>query len=571
MPKITLDQLAKTAQAKTITPKPVKADMTEMLNQLAEENPEEIKKREEEKAEKMPEVLEDALSGMYETIERKKKEATEMLEETKRVIEQNAAEIAMENEFGDEFEKENEESTEAGIEPEEELSMPELPVVDESEDGDEVFEEENKVFEEAPDLPAVEEVIEEQPVVKPVAEKPVKKTKPVENKTGDSLITDLINDIDSELEESTELPDVDEDMDDIESTSEARRRFKESMKNIKISKDNLDLSKFTIATEPVSSLSIMSDIHNKATDKRTADWGLHRSGRSITLEEASGKELEVLYNRLNNSNGINSTIISMRHIYNHIVDANKPPFETWCKMTYAEDMEDMYFAEYLACFGNANFVDRMCNKCKKGSIVEIPDPAEAFVEYESDEVEEQFAQIRAQETTTSSFKVKSELRVISDYIAISIAPATIYTMYVQFSSLSNEMINKYSDYLDAVASITGYYYIDRESNTLKPIKIPTYKNSIKNTVLSKIKIFADVVSTLNSDQYNSLMGYIRSETNKIQDPVKVKYKIPKCKCPLCGEDIPETRITATNDEMPSVLTLIFQRAQLALINGISED
>jgi len=363
-------------------------------------------------------------------------------------------------------------------------------------------------------------------------------------------------DLDSLMKDLNESDDT-SDIKDEESVDEIRTRFKESLSDVKITKDAIDFTKFKIAQKPISSLSALSDINSKIKSFKKADWVLFHTGRSITFAECKGTELNNLRKTIDSSNEINSVIASLRFIYDHVIDANKAPFEQWCKLIRTEDIESLYFGLYRACYADSNIIARTCpnNKCEKTSLINID--ISKMVKYEDDETKEKFDKIFHQDTTTSTHMHESELLQISDDLAISYNYATLYSTFLQYASLPENITKKYSDTLNTMAYIDGFFKINRENNTLDPIEIKTYRNNINKTVVNKLKVYIEILKTLTNDQYNVLMAKL----NSIITNPKVTYIYPETTCPECGDTIPEAPID-------SMLRMLFTRAQLVQVKSL---
>jgi hypothetical protein len=365
----------------------------------------------------------------------------------------------------------------------------------------------------------------------------------------DSLMKDL-EDEEAKLEEE----------EDEETSEELRTRFKESLESVKITKNPIDLNVFTISKTPTSSSSVLTSIStdNNYSNKR-ADWVLYHTGRSVTFTECRGPELDNVRKTINNSNDINGVIASLRFIYNHIVDANKPDFEIWCKSIRTEDIESLYFGLYRACYADANLVARACmhdnGGCGKTSLIDTD--INEMVKFENDEVKTKFYSILNQDTTSPANKIKSTLLQISDDFIVSYSMPTLYSTFIQYSTLKAEVTEKYSDVLDTMAYIDGFYKIDRANQQLIPISINKYPKNINKTVLSKLKVYTGILKSLTNDQYSVLTAKL----NNIVETPKVTYIYPKAECPECGTTIPE-------ETVDSVLNLLFTRAQLVQIKSL---
>jgi hypothetical protein len=278
----------------------------------------------------------------------------------------------------------------------------------------------------------------------------------------------------------------------------------------------------------------------------------------MTFEECSGPELDALRKTINNSNGVNGVIASLKFVYNHIVDANKKSFEAWCKSIRTEDIESLYFGMYKACYASANLVARadMGDKgCKKTSLIDTD--IDAMVKYADDETKAKFDELMMMDTTDPSKKIKSNMMIVSDDLAISYTDPTLYSTFIQYAAIKSEITEKYADQLNTMAYIDGFFRIDQVNKQLIPISIKEYPNNINKTVLSKLKTYTEILKTLTNDQYNIMVGKL---DNVIATP-KVTYIYPEATCPECGNTIPE-------EPIESVLNLLFTRAQLVQVKSL---
>ena len=502
-----------------------------------------------EEGTKPPIIVENAFKAMDERLAESKRFISE---EMMPIVEENAREMAMEKELGEAPKDEDNDLIDNDIEDAED-NREEAPVEEVPED-DFGFEDD--------DQEPVKEVAKEKPAIKeqPKVEAKIEEDITEQDITSDiSDIDSLINDLNKEEDDFTV-----EDTDTEESVEEARERFKETLnEEIKITKNEFDISEFTIDKNPISSSVILNSINKNKTTKK-ADWVLLGTGRSIRMEEGTGPELDALRKTIDNSNNLNGVIASLKMVYEHIVDANKPSFETWCKTTKTEDLESIYFAYYLACYGDVNLVGRTCpdpktNKgvgCSKTSIINTP--VKSMVKFKDKETEERFNTLLQQDTTTSGNNaIKSKMIIASDDIAISYSDPTLYTTFIQFSTLPPNIVDKYSDLLNSLAYINGFYAIDKVNKKFKPIAVKVYPNNLNKTILSKLKVYLEVLKTLTNDQYNVLTAKLN---NLIQES-KISYIYPKTTCPECGAEIPE-------EEVQSVLSLLFTRAQLAQVKSL---
>ena len=373
----------------------------------------------------------------------------------------------------------------------------------------------------------------------------------------DDLMKDLNDENDDEDEEDEE--DNDDFEEEEETSEELRARFKESLNTVKITKDPIDLSKFTIRKHAVSSSKILSTINEGTTQYKRFDWPLYYTGRCVTFEESRGQELDALRKTISRSNNLNNVKAVLEHIYKHIVDANKPSFEQWCKLIRTEDIESLYFGHYAACYADGNLVARTCSKaddgCGKTSLIDTN--IRDMVKFDSDETKEKFYALLNKDTTTESDNYEAHLLQISDDFVISYCNPTIYSTFIQYSTLSDKITDKYSDILDTMAYIDSFYKINRETNELIQLAIPEYPNNFNRTVAAKLKVYSAILKTLTSDQYNVLTAKLST----IIENSKISYIYPETTCPECGTTIKE-------EPIESIVNLLFTRAQLAQVKSL---
>lgn len=502
--------------------------------------------REKEEIKENP-IVEEAVKDMFSTLDRKR----EGMQAVKEIIEEQKQEAALDAELAEDGNAQNVESDSNDL-----LNdAANLNLDDDEEVSSETIPEESYEASTAP----TEFVTEKTPEKSNVAEKPVIKPKKVESTDLEDELDDLDNLI-GELDDTTDAGiEIDSELvDDEETIEETRERFKKSLAKIKPVKNQLDLSEFTIQKTATSASVLLQDIEDNRVIKK-ADWVLYASRKAVTVSEAGGVELDALAKTMRASNNINSAIAAVKFAYNHIVDNNKPPFEAWCKSIKYEDLESLYFALYKACYSDVNLLGRSCEKdpdekdtgCGKTSIIETD--VDSMVKYDNDEVKEDFLNLLNSDTTTYSLDTKSTMIMASDDIAISYTIPTVYTTLIQYSSLKPSVIEKYSELLNTMAYIDGFYKIDAANKQLIALNYKVYPNNLSKTILSKLKLYASVLKTLTSDQHDLLTNKLNA---LIEEP-KVTYVMPKDVCPECGHEIPE--------ENASMLDLLFTHRQLTAI------
>ena len=507
---------------------------SELGKSLKEKNPEAKKKAEETDAP----VVANAFKAMDDTLAEKKRFIDE---EVMPIVMENAKEIAMEKELGESDEVNEEEVTESETLIEDDFS--------DLDDETEVSKKEDDGVYVAPSI----EMPEEEHAIETKIEKIDSKSKKIKKETtdeGNASFDDLMKDLGLDGEEE-EVIDTEE-----ETAEELRERFKNSLSGVKITRNEIDLTKFQIAKEPVSSAMALNAI--SSSTKKRCDHPLLHSKRNMTFEECSGPELDSLRKTINNSNGINGVIASLRFIYNHNIDANKKSFEAWCKSIRTEDIESLYFGMYKACYGDTNLIARADTEnkgCSKTSLIDTP--ISDMLKFKDDDAKKLYDNLMSQDTTNPGSKIKSQTLVVSDDIVISYSDPTLYSTFIQYASLKPEITEKYSDQLNTMAYIDGFFRIDYANNQLIPIAIKEYPNNINKTVMSKLKTYVDILKTLTNDQYNVMV----SKLENIVGENKISYIYPATKCPECDNDIPE-------EPIESMLNLLFTRAQLVQVKSL---
>ena len=521
--------------------------MSDLGKNLQAQHPEAQKKVIEEDAP----VFANALAGMDKTLAEKKQFYEEKVIP---VMMENAREMAMEQEFGTESDSDEEEpniTIPSDIFDDDDFAeLDEEPVKEVKKDEGvyvaptiEVPDPEEKVEKK----PAVEEAPRREPVSKPVEE-------PKEEESSNVNLDDMMKDLGLDEEEEDDVIDTEE-----ESTEEVRERFKATLQGVKITRNPIDLSKFQIAKEPVSSAAILSSIGSIA--KKRADHPLLSTKRNMTFEECTGPELDALRKTINNSNSLNGVIASLKFVYNHNIDANKKTFEAWCKSIRTEDIESLYYGMYKACYGDTNLIARVDSNeddkkgCNKTSLIDTP--IKDMLKFKDNEAQKLYDELMYQDTTNPGNKVTSQTMVISDDFVVSYTEPTLYSTFIQYATLKPEITNKYSDYLDTMAYIDGFFRIDYANNQLIPVAIKEYPNNINKTVMSKLKTYIDILKTLTTDQYNVMI----SKLDNIIGQPKISYIYPEAACPECGNTISE-------EPVQSMLNLLFLRAQLVQVKSL---
>jgi hypothetical protein len=518
--------------------------MAELNRDIEAAHPEQAQAKAQREDGITPEIVGDAFSSMDAVIEQKKKNADAMVEAVANAVEEEQMEkdagadeevrqSVQKNDFSNLDDIENEIDKDLADEDSEEQT------------AEEKHETERAVMS-VPDAPKMEAPVEQPKQQKPVVKKPAPKK---DNDSDLSEFDDLLNEIDNSDSE------YDVTDDEEETPEELREKFKANMGSIVATKNPINFAEYKISQKPISASRILENA--PVSNKKRADWPLYYSKRNVTFEECDGPELDALRKTIRNSNGVNGVIASLRFVYNHIVDANKPTFEAWTKMIRTEDIESLYFGQYLSCYSDSNLIARTheIDSCKKTSLIDTD--IYSMVKYDNDDVKSECDNIRTMDSTTPASTIQATPLQISDDYVLTFRPATLYSTFIQFSTLRPDITEKHSDILNTMAYVEGFYKIDRESKQLIPMAVKEYPNNINKTVLSKLKAYVQILKTLTTDQYNILVGKL---ANIIEDP-KVTYVYPVATCTECGGEIPEQPID-------SVLNLLFTRAQLAQVKSL---
>lgn len=498
---------------------------------------------------KTPEILDNAMRDMVKTMEGKKKKFDEeirpKLEEARREAEIEA-ELA-EAEAADEEPMSEEDELEAML----------------NEELDNEEDEAETISEPEPDkVVKISSAVEDDETPAPKKKAAKKQTTSAESDLDDEVsnLNTLLGDLEQDMGSTTEDVEIDGE-EDIETVEEIRERLKNQSSKLKSAKSSVDRSGYSIAKKSVNSSTLLNKIKkNKAA--KTADWPLLATGRNHTFTAADGPELEALQKSIQNSNSLNGIIASLRFIYNHIEDANKPGFERWCKLTKYEDLESLYFGIYKACYGDVNLIGRTDAKseddktdehCGKTSVIDTP--IDSMYKFEDDEAKALFEKLYEQDTTTANTEIESTIFEVSDELAVAYSEPTLYTTLIQFSSLNPNIVEKHDTLLNTLAYIDDFYLIDDETKQYIRLDYKVYPDNLNKTIMSKLKAYVEFCKCITSDQYDAMVAKI---TQAVDKESKISYILPETVCPECGATIPE-------EAAGSMLELLFTHRQLTAI------
>lgn len=355
----------------------------------------------------------------------------------------------------------------------------------------------------------------------------------------------------------------DEDIDEEDSSDESTDTDnmleilkKEAKEKIIVNKTKLDLNSFTISKKAVNPQTAMK-VYNHNKRSSMADWVALSEERAISMSALSGPEIIKLNPENSSRNRLNTFRDMYKVIYDHVIDGNKPDFESWLKKTRFADMPHIYFALYMATFTGSNFVNYVCPKCNKPFLKDVK--FEDMVVYASDEIKEKVKNILRMDTNSdNSEEYPVDLVQISDSYVFGLRTPSIWNVIIETASLSDKFLEKYSDLIDILAYIDGVYVIDRENNSLVPINTNPDKNNQAKSSARRIKVFYDIISNLSSEEYYELRSRISTYD---ENSSKIEYQIPACSCPDCAVEIPANKEIGPDG-------LLFIRHQLAAIGNM---
>lgn len=346
-------------------------------------------------------------------------------------------------------------------------------------------------------------------------------------------------------------------IDDTESNKEMLEDLKAQVKEkIGPIKRTLDLSKFSINQKAVSAQKVMKLV--VTNNQNAADWVLPNAGKMISMTGLSGPEILKLNPENTNRNRMNTFRDMYRVMYDHLLDGNKPEFETWLKQLRFVDLQHVYFALYMATFGGSNFVSYSCpnENCKKVFIHDVD--FKDMVIYADDKVKEKVRKIMTGDSTsTSNDSYESTLVQISDKYAFAIRTPSVWNVIMETVTLNDKFLEEYADQIDLITYIDAAYIIDAEAQTLTPIDTKPDPNDMAKTAARRIVTMYNIISKLSSEEYYNLRSVINEFDSSASD---VTYRIPKCRCPKCNTDIAEV------ESQPS--EMLFTRHQLAAFGSM---
>lgn len=332
-------------------------------------------------------------------------------------------------------------------------------------------------------------------------------------------------------------------------------------KVLKPAAKKLDLSSFTVVKKPGST--------NRFLEQKqinVAKWVLRTKKVCVHMKASQGSELEELRTLMQEADVASDFIRLYRIIYDHIVSPKPNSFEAWCKSTYTDDLDDYFFAFFIANYKNSNYLPYDCtNKnCDPGTFLSDNLPIMSMVKFGSDKDKEEFNNIYRSEVfdTNENGLYATERIPFSDKIAIGFKESTLYS-FIEAQSVRNNdaFIQKYAGTIALAPNIDEIFAIDIENQSLYPVQYKVYPDSNANTYKSKIQKYDSVLKTLNADEFATLTNYVSTFTNEKKAALNIKYIRPAATCPDCGAKVEEVETTAQS--------LVFFRYQLGQMVNIS--
>lgn len=365
-------------------------------------------------------------------------------------------------------------------------------------------------------------------------EEVVEDPKPIAS--SNEISDDLDKDLAAEIGE--EVPDTDSIM----------KRFAENVKErIAPITKRFNLNDFTVGESPITRLDIkMMGLSHVSV----ADHFLPNAGKIISCSALSGSELMAMNPENSNRSRLNTLKDIYSIMYKHVVSEKPKTFDEWLKTTRFNDLEHIYFALYKATFGGSNFMTYECpnKKCQDVFIEDVS--FEDMINYADDEIKTKMQAIMSSgDSSITPYEIVRQQ--ISNNLAIGIRNPSIYNVVIEVSGLSDSFLEKYQDLMDIIVFIDNIYYIDYEHQVLEPVDFMPDKNNIAKTIARRIKIIADILRSLPSDNYFELR---KAVADAFPSLAGVTYKIPAATCKKCGTQIPERVVGAQE--------LLFMRHQL---------
>lgn len=427
-----------------------------------------------------------------------------------------------------------------------------------------------EIIEDIPETTAKEQTIEAVEVEEPKVqeEESVKEEKSVvekeiSNPTSIPTINDEdLNSLIRDTQEETELTEEEK-----AKQKEIRENFQKQVFEALGSPVKIDrgrIKTFKVASKPISINSVLKTNTNTAT----ATWALPNSGRLITLSSLSGEEIENL-NRDTDDDEENTNLLNrliFNTIYNHLIDASKPAtMEEWVKTINWFDINDLYFALYLATFKNSNFVTYSCPNDKCQNVFLEEKKYKDMITYTDDKAKALYATLLKSGIDATPTTIEEDIIPINDKYAIGFRAPSIYDMVFGVSSLDEGFRNKYASIIGNISYMANVYYISPEDDggTLYPISFNARNNDTARTMKNKIVAYYNILKNFSSDEYSIVTRTIADIDSKYG--FKSTYHYPDTVCPKC-----HTAIKRADQNVPPLAMVFIRHRLVQLASSMSE-
>lgn len=385
--------------------------------------------------------------------------------------------------------------------------------------------------------------------------------------TSKGVVADNILDEDEDiklLEDTTGADDGPSEEDEEEDimSEDQRKEIQKEYKSQLVKALNLtridDLDEFVVESKPIE---LKSAITSRKIEPNSYVWPLLYTGTAVEMTPFENDEIM----QINPQNSDFETVQGLNTVFNilyhHIVNPNKPKFETWLRQVVDFDIDALLFAGHAATFRDTNYLTYECSnpKCKKVFLQkkDIMD----MIEFANDEVKERFDEILAKDTVMKKTYTTKPKR-ISENFAIGFTSQSIYSNLFEPASLPSEFSKKYKQIISIMPYIDVIYKIDSASKKLYPIRFGVDASSLSKTVQRKVRAINMIFKTFSSDERAIAIGEAQKISNQM-DKWKINYFIPETTCPHCGEKI------AKRESNP--LNILFTRAQLPIVAAYIQE
>ena len=375
------------------------------------------------------------------------------------------------------------------------------------------------------------------------------KLRPVETKNNLMNPSDIKKDdftIDPKDFSDIDLDGEDSDREEkIKRTAELQKQGLQNLKSEILAKvvntaSKLDISSFKLSKKTASLQNVLRKAKENKPLQSTATWALSNAQRSYIASPLTGPEIVMLSTVDEGENSIfTSNEQQARILYNHDENPYKPTsFHAWCKTIPYADIDDIFFAEYLATFSKANYLPYECKNdtCMNMELKDRINIIDSMVKFKNDDMKGKFQEIREQVLSAdTSIEYESVVVPINDYMAIGFKLPSIYNMLIELRSVGQKFIEKYAAIITVIMSIDEIYDLDHETGEFSPVDYKKYPGDISKTFKTKIATYAKILNTMSTNEYNVLIAYVNSISSKTD--YITNYMVPEEKCSKCGHVI----------------------------------